>query len=201
MAIKYCFHQFKVTYVVIFGYFKCRLTCMGSSLPFACSFFYLNFGIWHSMLSVYISIFAFGWVGLQGQQSPTFYCIFLHQVICIFDLYFHMHIYRVWLARAAVSCLYLLFHPFAQAVIWPVRQHVGFKSLTSWGADLRGQQFSLTRIFVFKLFVTFITYSWGRGLRLQGQQFLFRSLFKFRCCISCRCGKHHFGESWCFWRY
>ena len=50
---------------------------MCSSLPFSCLFFYLNFGVWHSMLSVYISTFAFGRVGLQGQQSPTFYGIFM----------------------------------------------------------------------------------------------------------------------------
>ena len=126
----------------------------------SCLIFYLNFVVWHSMLPVYISIFTFAGAGLQGQSSPNFYGVFLHQVNCNIDFYFYMRICKVWLARAAVSCFCLLCHLFPQVVIWPVRQHVGFilNHLHLRGLTCKGSSSPLTRFSIFELFQFVLTY-------------------------------------------
>ena len=105
------------------------------------------------------------------QQSPNFLWYFPPSS-CYIDLYVNMHIYRAWLARAAVSCFYLLFYPFPQVVIRPVRQHVSF-ILNHWhlgGLTFKGSCSPLTKLSIFAFFHFVLTYPLLPLLSTQGEE-------------------------------
>ena len=122
--------------------------------------FYLN--LWCGVACWQCRFLFLNLLGLASRCSslPTFSGTFLHHVNCFIDLYFYMHICRAWLARAAVSCFYLLFHLFLQVVIRPVRQHVS-SILNHWhlgGLTYKGSCSPLTSFSIFALFQFVLIY-------------------------------------------
>ena len=164
-----------------------------------CLFFFSILILWCGVAYWRFRFLFFNLLGLASRYSslPFFYGTFLHQVNCYIDVYFYMFVCRAWLARAAVSCFYLLFHLFLQVVIRPVRQHVSF-ILNHWllgGADLQGQLLSTYQFFHICIVSVCIDLPLLLLWPIQGEEdfacmvnkSFFPSFFKyliFRCCIS-----------------